>query len=148
VGVCVAACSNGGGHRTPALLELVFVLSLLAACSFLTRPNKKASFSTGCIHIRFLFEADRLNIQHQYIDVTNTEATTAGWPVSMRGAFLVGTVLFDPHVEDGKVSDADFILILLQCRVFERKRKECSNGFSFPWTGRNVLNKRYQSLHA
>jgi hypothetical protein len=64
------------------------------------------------------------------------------------GAFLVGTVLFDAYLEDEQVSDVHFILILLQCLAFERRRKECSNGFSFPWTGQNVLNKRYLSLHA
>jgi hypothetical protein len=62
----------------------------------------------------FLFEGDRLKVQHRCTAVTNTEATTASWPASMRGAFLVGAVLFDAHLEDEKVSDAHFILILLR----------------------------------
>jgi hypothetical protein len=37
--------------------------------------------------MRFLFEADRLNVQHQRTDVTNPKATAAGWPVSLGEPF-------------------------------------------------------------
>jgi len=46
-----------------------------------------------------------------------------------------------------KVSDAHFILILLCVLLLKGDVKKCSNVFSFLWTDRSVLNKRYQSLH-
>jgi hypothetical protein len=96
--------------------------------------------------MRFLSEADGLNVQHQRTDVTNAKATTAGWPVSLGELFSLG--LSSSMLILKKVSDAHFILILLQYLAFERRRKECSNAFSFLWTARSVLNKRSQSLHA